>query len=174
MEYQDGQTEPKCFASGSLTQTWRIQNVTMQNSWNGVYDNTGVVVDNCKIVSCPGPGIITGSPNGLEIVNGVFEDNGLGIFAVSPCSGVRIVDSEFTSSSISLQNTTDVTIVGCTMVGSTGGAKFDHSTGSVVDCVISGTSSYGVTAFSHSTVLIERSSIQSAGPAIARRISVHS
>ena len=121
MEYQDGQTEPKCFASGALTQAWRIQGVTMQNSWNGVYDNTGVIVDNCKIVSCPGPGIITGSPNGLEIVNGVFEDNGLGIFAVSPCSGVRIVDSEFTSSLISLQNTTDVAIEGCTMTSGGGG-----------------------------------------------------
>ena len=117
MEYQDGQTEPKCFASGSLTQAWRIQNVTMQNSWNGLYNGGGVYLENCCIEGCRGSGIFTGAPGGLNISHCVFVDNYDGLFSFAPCSGISIVDSEFTSSLISLQNTTDVSIEGCTMSG---------------------------------------------------------
>ena len=159
-EYNEGQTESKCFASGSLTQTWRIQNVTMQNSWNGLYNGGGVYLENCCIEGCRGSGIFTGAPGGLNISHCVFVDNYDGLFSFAPCSGISIVDSEFTSSSISLQNTTDVTIEGCTISGGLGGVQFDHSTGSVVDCVITDMTSLGLAMISHSSVVIEGCDIE--------------
>ena len=48
---------PKGFATGDLTQRWRIENVTMQNMWDGVYDEGGVYLENCRIVGCRGQGI---------------------------------------------------------------------------------------------------------------------
>ena len=134
-EYYQTNFGPKCFATAGLSQRWRIENLTLQNAWDGVYEGGGLSAENCRIVGCWSAGIYTWAPLGAEVDDCVFEDNDNGGVSVfSPASHVRIRNSEFVYSSIHLQDVTDVAIENCILSGGpvvAGGWAFNSITRAV-------------------------------------------
>jgi len=171
-EYYQTYFGPLGFCGSELTDTWRIEGVTITNVRDAVYGRGRIEIRNCQFVENANSGIITFAAGGTLIERCGFLNNLQGgIFSLSPSSGVVIRNCEFILSAISLQNTSGFFMENCHMVGAyqvggVAGVQFDSSSGTIINCQFEGMSNYGINAVSNSNVVVSNCDIQVLGDSI--------
>jgi len=171
-EYYQTYFGPLGFCGSELTDTWRIEGVTLRNVREAIYGGGRIEIRNCRFVENANNAIFTWAAGGTLIEECSFLNNLQGcMFSLSPSSGVTIRDSEFILSAISLQNTSGFFMENCHMVGAykvggVAGVQFDSSSGTIINCQFEGMSNYGINAVFNSNVVVSNCDIQVLGDSI--------
>ena len=164
-----GDYDPKGIVAVQTCTHLRVEGIQARNMYNGIYFYLGHnEAKNCHFTGC-GDGISLFADDGALIDSCRFEScPANGVIVWNPSDGVVIRDSYFWDCQlgIAMEGATNVTVSNCEILGDgtidncrVGIQYATYSTGTISNCSLHDCSFYGITALTHSEVLLVNNEI---------------
>ena len=159
--------------AAAVSQSWRVEGVTLRNLFTGIYTYTHVEVIGCRFEENRNVGISLLNNDGALIEGSQFNNNLFnGIVNYNSNSGIRIIDCDFNYSLVYLRSAVGSFVERCAFSGGetrggAGGLKFERASGTVSHCVFSGYVDYGLAGINVSNVDVDSCNIQVLGTGIS-------
>lgn len=145
---------PMGIVTGGAVSTIRVENLTVENLYDGMYLIGNATVEGCLSRSCSA-GIAAFTEVGLVVRNCVFELNGDGVWSYQvPTMLVQACTFVNSHEGISIVRTTNAVVSSCQFSDGTVGLEYERSNGTVTGCSFANVFSTAVVSNDRSVVTV--------------------
>jgi hypothetical protein len=146
--------EPKAICALTGVRRLVVEDLAMENVFNGVYRSQGGTLDmrRCKSYRCMF-GVTTWSEQNTLLESCIFQDIDYGVVSYSPASNVAVLQCSFLACSASFDRTTNAVVSDSQFNGYTVGCQYANgSTGGISSCLFTNQANVAVAVITGSVV----------------------
>lgn len=146
--------EPKIICALSRVRKLVVEDLTLENVFNGVYRDQGGTLEmrRCRSRGCAA-GVVTWSEQSTLLESCVFQDKDYGVASWAPARNLTVSQCEFVTCAANFRMTSNAIVTDCTFDGYSGGCQFETgASGAIYNSVFTNQTNFGIAVVVGSTV----------------------